>query len=34
MPKEFTDGSVAKVTFRTGLLGARRIASIDYTVLR
>jgi hypothetical protein len=34
MPKDITDGSVAKVTFRTGLLGARRIASIDYTVLR
>jgi len=34
IPKDITDGSVAKVTFRTGLLGARRIASIEYTVLR
>jgi hypothetical protein len=34
IPKDITEGSVAKVTFRTGLLGARRIESIEYTVLR
>lgn len=34
MPKDVVAGSVAKVTFRTGLLGARRIESIEYTVLR
>lgn len=34
LPKDLTSGSLAKVTFRTGLLGARRIQSIEYTVLR
>ena len=31
---ELTPGSLAKITLRTGLLGARRIESIEYTVLK
>jgi hypothetical protein len=34
IPADLSAGSLAKVTFRTGLLGARRIESIEYTVLK
>lgn len=34
MPKDITEGSMAKITLRSGLLGARWIESIEYTVLR
>jgi hypothetical protein len=34
IPSDLVVGSLAKVTFRTGLLGARRIESIEYTVLK
>jgi hypothetical protein len=34
MPQDVTPGSLAKVTLRTGLLGARWIESVEYTVLR
>jgi hypothetical protein len=34
VPPDLTVGSVAKITLRRGLLGARRIESIEYTVLK
>jgi len=34
MPPDVTPGSLAKVTLRTGLLGAKWIESVEYTVLR
>ena len=34
LPKDLSTGSVAKVTLRRGLLGARWIESIEYTVLK
>jgi hypothetical protein len=34
LPPDLTPGSLAKITLRTGLLGARWIESIEYTVLR
>lgn len=33
-PADLTPGSLAKITFRRGLLGARWIESVDYTVLK
>lgn len=33
LPPDLTVGSVARITLRTGLLGARRIETIEYTVL-
>jgi len=34
IPSDLAAGSLAKVTLRTGLLGARWIESVEYTVLR
>jgi hypothetical protein len=34
MPKDVTVGSLAKMTLRTGMLGARWVESVEYTVLR
>ena len=34
MPPDLSAGSLARITLRNGLLGARWIESIDYTVLR
>jgi hypothetical protein len=34
MPRDITPGSLAKITTRTGLLGARWVESIEYTVFR
>jgi hypothetical protein len=34
MPPDLTPGSLATITLRTGLLGARWIESVDYTVLK
>ncbi len=34
LPKDLSTGSLAKMTLRRGLLGARWVESIEYTVLR
>ena len=34
MPQDVSPGSLARVTIRRGLLGARWIEAIDYVVLR
>lgn len=34
LPKDLTSGSLAKITLRRGLLGAKWIESVEYTVLK